>query len=96
MPRRRRRIGSFPRVERKERAFVWTNIRCDKAARKILETALRTAAWKGRTTCQDIVVECGKEPFKLTVRADCTSPKTREAFEAMAEGYAESVGQMFK
>jgi hypothetical protein len=85
------------KVEHKTKAFVFTSLRCGKVARNILQASLRAS--RPRTTCHDIVVECsgsGGIDDRLVVRADCTTPKSKDHFEAMAEGYAASVKDMLK
>ena len=91
MPKHRMRA-----VERKEKALFITDLPCASLARKILQSSLRLS--RPKTTCHDIVVECagpvGHKDSRLRVRAICTTPKSRSEFEAMAEGYAESVKGM--
>jgi hypothetical protein len=95
MPKRRKRMGT---VDRPEKAIIVTKLPCSKPARKILQFSLRAS--RPRTTCHDIVVECagheGDRLNTLRVRAICTTPKAKEEFIAMAEGYAESVKLMLE
>lgn len=96
MSRRRKRMGVT--ADRPEKAVILTKLPCDKTARKILQFSLRSS--RPRTTCHDIVVECagheGDRLNRLRVRAICTTPKSKEEFIAMAEGYAESVKAMLE
>jgi hypothetical protein len=78
--------------EHKEKARIVTPLRCDRSAKKILQFSLRSS--RPRTTCRDIVVECsgpGEADDRLIVRAVCTTPKSRDEFIELAEGYARSV-----
>lgn len=95
MPKRRKRMGT---VDRPEKALALTDLRCGKAARKMLQSSLRLS--RPRTTCHDIVVECsgqeGDRHSRLRVRAVCTTPKSRADFVELAEGYAKSVKDMLE
>jgi hypothetical protein len=85
------------RVERKERAIVVTNLRCKKGLDRALQNAIRYNIRQDiQNACHDIVVECmpttsDPRDDRLVVRADCTSPKTKDKFENIVSRYAVAI-----